>query len=211
MVFWLTKTSRDTTDFKDVADGRLSLLPTTERHFVELAKKDGYNAYFQDLFASPTRSEVCPHQKWEGWFAALGAVGTSKGKVPEDATAGVLRLLKYDSRAQLEALVKLAREDQEFDEWALPLEAMRRQKRSGLPPWRGGGGFLGRVLGEEHMDTLDSLNNMGVLLQLMKDYEGALGYYRHANPKYLEKRGVLLPRKRRQPSQRENILPSSLF
>ena len=35
-----------------------------------------------------------------------------------------------------------------------------------------------RVLGEEHKDTLTSLNNMGVLLEEgLKDYEGALDYY----------------------------------
>ena len=39
---------------------------------LELAKKDGYNAYFQDLFASPRRSRISPHLKWEGLFAKLG-------------------------------------------------------------------------------------------------------------------------------------------
>ena len=34
-----------------------------------------------------------------------------------------------------------------------------------------------RVLGDEHKDTLVSLNNMGVVLDLMKDSEGALDYY----------------------------------
>ena len=34
-----------------------------------------------------------------------------------------------------------------------------------------------RVLGEEHKNTLDSLNNMGAVLQDLKDYEGALVYY----------------------------------
>ena len=33
-----------------------------------------------------------------------------------------------------------------------------------------------RALGEEHMDTLASLNNMGIVLKNMKDYEGALEY-----------------------------------
>ena len=37
-----------------------------------------------------------------------------------------------------------------------------------------------RVLGEEHKDTLSSLNNMGVLLANMEDYEGALDYYQQA-------------------------------
>ena len=40
-----------------------------ERHFIELAKNDGYNAYFQDLFASSRHSHVSPHLKWESWFA----------------------------------------------------------------------------------------------------------------------------------------------
>ena len=57
------KTTHDTAVFRDVGNGSFSLMSTTERHFVEFVKKDGYNAYFQDLFASPTRSEVCPHQK----------------------------------------------------------------------------------------------------------------------------------------------------
>ena len=33
------------------------------------------------------------------------------------------------------------------------------------------------VLGEEHKDTLGTLNNLGALLGNMKDYEGELGYY----------------------------------
>ena len=34
-----------------------------------------------------------------------------------------------------------------------------------------------RVLGEEHRDTLASLNNLGAEHGLLKEYEGALGYY----------------------------------
>ena len=102
------KTTRDAAVFRDVADGSFSLMPTTELHLVELAKKDGYNAYFQDLFASPRRSRLSPHLKWEGLFTKLGDIGTLKGKVPAGVTAGVLRLLRYGSRAQLEALAKLA-------------------------------------------------------------------------------------------------------
>ena len=60
------KATRDTAVFRDVADGLFSLFLTTECHIVEFAKKDGYNAIFQDLFASPTRSEVCLHLQWEG-------------------------------------------------------------------------------------------------------------------------------------------------
>ena len=37
-----------------------------------------------------------------------------------------------------------------------------------------------RVLGEEHKKTLASLTNMGVLLDNMEDYEGALDYYQQA-------------------------------
>ena len=123
------KTTRDAAVFRDVADGSFSLMQTTERHFVELAKKDGYNAYFQDLFASPTRSDVCPHEKWEAWFATLGDIGTLKGKVPTGVTAGVLRLLRYGSRAQLEALAKLAGKEEGFDDRALTLEARKRLQR----------------------------------------------------------------------------------
>ena len=35
------KTTRDAAVFRDVADGSFSLMPTTELHLVELAKKDG--------------------------------------------------------------------------------------------------------------------------------------------------------------------------
>ena len=41
-----------------------------------------------------------------------------------------------------------------------------------------------RVPGEEHNDTLASLNNMGWLLQLMKDWKGALDYYQQALSAY---------------------------
>ena len=37
-----------------------------------------------------------------------------------------------------------------------------------------------RVLGEEHMDTLASLNNMGCLLDDIEDYGGALDFYQQA-------------------------------
>ena len=37
-----------------------------------------------------------------------------------------------------------------------------------------------RVLGEEHKDTLASMNNMGVLLHKMEDYEGSLDYFQQA-------------------------------
>ena len=38
-----------------------------------------------------------------------------------------------------------------------------------------------RVLGEKHKKTLDSMYNMGILLNdVLKDYEGALGYYQQA-------------------------------
>ena len=71
-----------------------------ERHFVEFAKKDGYNAYFQHHFASSRRSCISPHLKWEVSFSKLGDIGTLKGKVPMGVAAGMLRLLRYDSRAQ---------------------------------------------------------------------------------------------------------------
>ena len=101
------KTTRDVAFFRDVADGSFSLLPTTERHLVEFAKRDGYNAYFQYLFALSRRSCLSPHMKWEEWYVKLGDVGTLKGKVPMGVTAGLLRLLKYVDVVQLKALVKL--------------------------------------------------------------------------------------------------------
>ena len=45
------KTTRDAAVVRDVAKDSFSLMPTMERYFVEFAEKDGYNAYFQDLFA----------------------------------------------------------------------------------------------------------------------------------------------------------------
>jgi hypothetical protein len=120
------KTTRDAAAFGDVANGSFSPMPTTERHFVEFAKKDGYNMYFQDLFASSRRSRVSPHLKWEAWFALLGDIGTWKAKVPMGVTAGVLRLLKYGSVAQLEALAKQAWRDKGFDDPVFVLEAKRR-------------------------------------------------------------------------------------
>ena len=35
-----SKTTRDAAVFREVADGSFSLMPTTERHLVALAKKD---------------------------------------------------------------------------------------------------------------------------------------------------------------------------
>ena len=37
-----------------------------------------------------------------------------------------------------------------------------------------------RILEEEHKDTLDSLNNMDILLKNIEDYEGALDYHQRA-------------------------------
>ena len=52
-----------------------------------------------------------------------------KGKVPTGDTAGVLRLLKYGSMAQLEALVKLCGGDEGFNDKALlPQARMKTQK-----------------------------------------------------------------------------------
>ena len=140
--------------FRDVADGSFSLMPTTELHLVELAKKDGYNAYFQDLFASPTCSEVCPHQKWEEWFSKLGDIGTLMGKVPTGVTAGVLRLLRYGSRAQLEALAELAGEEEGFDDKALTLEARKRLQRVLEKAHK-----AGKVTEEEVLDGVLQLGN----------------------------------------------------
>ena len=122
------KTTRDTAVFRDFANGSFSLMPTTERHVVEFAKEDGYNAYFQDHSASSRRSCLSLHLKWEGWFAKFGDIGTLKGKEPTGVTAGVLHLLKYGNVAQLEPLAKLAGSDEGFDDWAMMLEAWRRMK-----------------------------------------------------------------------------------
>ena len=123
------KTTRDAAVSRDVANGSFSLMPTTEPHFVEIAKKDGYNAYFQDHFASARRSRVSPHLKLEALFARHGDIGMLKGKVPTGMTAGVLRLLKYDSRAQLEALAKLCGEEDGFAYKSLLLEARKRSQK----------------------------------------------------------------------------------
>ena len=87
------KTTHDTAVLRDVADSSFSLAPMTERHFIELAERDGYNVYLQDLFASSTRSHLSPHLRWEGWFAKLDDISPSEGKVPMGVTASVLRLL----------------------------------------------------------------------------------------------------------------------
>ena len=51
-----------------------------------------------------------------------------KGNVPTGVTADVLRLLKYCSRAQLEALAKLCGRDEGFKDMALLLEARKRSQ-----------------------------------------------------------------------------------
>ena len=116
-----------------------------------------------------------------------------KGKVPTGVTAGVLRLSKYGSKAQLEAL---AGEEEGFDDWALLLEARRRTQKIFEKAYAAGKATeeavldvvlalemaegRRRVLGEEHKKTLDSLKNMGIVLNDLKDYEGALDYYQQA-------------------------------
>ena len=136
----LSKTTRDAAVFRNVSNGSFSLMPTMERYFIEFAKKDGYNAYFQDHFTSPCRSHLSLHLMWEGWFAQLGDFGTLKGKVPTGVTAGVLRLLKYSSRAQLVALVKLAGEDEGFSNAAVLLEARKRIQKVLERAYKAGGG-----------------------------------------------------------------------
>ena len=104
--------TRDAAVFRHVADSSFLLMPTTQHHFVEFAEKDGYNAYFQDLFAASRRLRISSHLKWEWWFAQLGDIGTLKGKVPTGVMMGVMRLFTYGSRAQLEALAKLCDKDE---------------------------------------------------------------------------------------------------
>ena len=59
-----------------------------------------------------------------------------KGKVPMGVTVGVLRLLKYGSRAQLEALAQLCRD---FDDPKLVIEARKRQQKTLEKAWKAGG------------------------------------------------------------------------
>ena len=118
------KTTRDAAIFRDVTDGRFSLAATSERYFVELAKKDGFNAYFQDLFSG----HGATHLKWEALFAKLGDIGTMEGLVPMGVTAGALGLLKYGSRLQLEALAKLC-DRNEMDDPALLLKTRKRLQK----------------------------------------------------------------------------------
>ena len=110
-----------------------------------------------------------------------------KGEVLTGVVVGVVRLLKYGSRAQLQAVVKLCdkvpdeavtynisndlgitlREQGKYEEAKVFYLAALEKK------WG--------VLGKEHnKKTLTSLYNMGTLLLLMKDYEGALDYYQQA-------------------------------
>ena len=56
-----SKTTRDAAVVSDVANGRFSLFPTTERLLVEFAKKDGYNAFFHNLFGG----NKITHKRWE--------------------------------------------------------------------------------------------------------------------------------------------------
>ena len=49
--------------------------------------------------------------------------------MPIGVTADVLRLLNYGSRAQLEALAKLAGKDEGFDDRALLLESRNRSQK----------------------------------------------------------------------------------
>ena len=109
-----SKTTHDAAVFRDVADDSFSRMPMTEHHVIDFVEKDGYNAYFQNLFASSRHSRVSLLLKWEAWLTKLGEIGTMKGKVPTVITADMLRLLKYCSRAQLGALAKLAGEEEGF-------------------------------------------------------------------------------------------------
>ena len=127
-----SKTTHIAAVFRDVADGSFSLVPTTEHHVVEFVKKDSYNAYFQDLFASSIRSEVCPHLKWEGWFAALGDIGTLDGKAPKVSLPDVAVTFDIANDLGRGCLIRAF---------------MRSQRCSISPPWRGGGGCLGRNTG----------------------------------------------------------------
>lgn len=122
------RTTRDAAVLRDVADGSFELMQTTERHFVELAKRNGFNTYFQDLFGVSTEEVCTTHLKWKSMFARLGDVGTLSGKVPRGVTAGVLHLLKYGSREQLEALAEMC-DRNEMDDPQLLLETRKRLQK----------------------------------------------------------------------------------
>ena len=86
-----------------------------------------------------------------------------KGTVPMGVTAGVLRLLKYGSRAQLEALAELAGREEGFDDKALALEAGKR---------------LQRVLEKAHKadeateeEVLDGVLQLGVAHKVMDEWD----------------------------------------
>ena len=86
-----------------------------------------------------------------------------KEKVPTGVTAGVLRLLKYGNVAQLEALAKLAEEEEEFDDAVLLLEARRRTQKILEKAYAAG------KLTEEKV--LDGVLALGDAYMWMGDYE----------------------------------------
>ena len=158
--------TRDAAVLRDVAEGRFSLMPTAERHLVELAKKHGYNTYFQDFFTSSTRPEICLHQKLEGWFAKLGNIGTLKGKVPTGVTAGILHLLKHGNVAQLEALAKPCGGEKWFDDKVLVLEARKRMQKVLDKAYE-----AGKATEEEVLDGVVALSRAEMWMDEYDEYE----------------------------------------
>ena len=108
------------------------------------------------------KSEVCPHQKWEGWFAKLSDIGTLNENVATGVTADVLCLLMYASRAQLEALAKLARAEEGCYE-TLQIEARKRSQKVLEKAYE-----VSKVIEEE---VLDGVTALGVAYIWMRDGE----------------------------------------
>ena len=154
-------TLRDAVVIRDVVESRFTLAPLTERHLVEFAKRDGFNSYFEDPFVG----DEATHSKWSVWFSVLGDIGTLKGKVPTGVTAGVLHLLRYGSRSQLEALAKLCNRDEGFDDPALLLETRKRMQRMLEKAHTKG------ELAEK--DVLDGIHSLGEAYMWMDGVDGA--------------------------------------
>ena len=102
-------------------------------------------------------------QKQREWFAELGDVGKLPGTVPKGVTVGVLRILKYGSRKQLEAMANLCGKEEGFDDPKLHLEARKRLQRALQKAWGA------EEVAEE--EVLDGALKLGEAYGCMKDWE----------------------------------------
>lgn len=59
--------TRDASLYHEVLLDGFSLFPTTERHLVELARRNGFNEYFKELFVGDDTT----HKEWEAMFAKV--------------------------------------------------------------------------------------------------------------------------------------------